>query len=175
MGQSLRQTSSTFDLLHSFHEWIQSILSCGKYSPTIQIVTFSRFWHFRRSRRFEIDFRWNILRIGSHTFVPISWMCKNQTCVSHSSTDSEIISLDTGLRMDGIPVLDPWDLEITVMHSNSNQKQKDKQARRNPLHDKVSEKRLNSQAKLQFLWIVHPIRSAQHAHFSRGHFAWLNS
>ena len=31
---------------------------------------------------------------GSHTFVPISWMCKKQTSVSHSSTESEIISLD---------------------------------------------------------------------------------
>ena len=34
----------------------------------------------------------------SHTFVPISWMCKKQTCVSHISTESEIISLDAGLR-----------------------------------------------------------------------------
>ena len=41
---------------------------------------------------------------GSHTFVPISWMCKKQTSVSHSSTESEIISLDAGLRLDGIPV-----------------------------------------------------------------------
>ena len=39
---------------------------------------------------------------GSHTFVPIIWMCKKQTAVSHSSTESEIISLDTGLRLDGI-------------------------------------------------------------------------
>ena len=31
---------------------------------------------------------------GSNTFVPISWMCKKQTSVSHSSTESEIISLD---------------------------------------------------------------------------------
>ena len=42
---------------------------------------------------------------GSHTFVPISWMRKKQTSVSHSSTESEIISLDAGLRMDGIPHL----------------------------------------------------------------------
>ena len=35
---------------------------------------------------------------GSHTFVPISWMCKKQTSVSHSSTESEIISLNAGLR-----------------------------------------------------------------------------
>ena len=43
---------------------------------------------------------------GSHTFVPISWMCKKQTAVSHSSTESEIISLDTGLRLDGLPALE---------------------------------------------------------------------
>ena len=44
--------------------------------------------------------------LGSHTFVPISWMCKKQTAVSHSSTESEIISLDTGLRLDGLPALE---------------------------------------------------------------------
>ena len=43
---------------------------------------------------------------GSHTFVPISWMCKKQTSVSHSSTESEIISLDTGLRLDGLLALE---------------------------------------------------------------------
>ena len=48
--------------------------------------------------------------LGSHTFVPISWMCKKQTAVSHSSTESEIISLDTGLRWDGLPALELWDL-----------------------------------------------------------------
>ena len=42
---------------------------------------------------------------GSHTLVPISWMCKKQTSVSHSSTESEIISVDAGLRLDGIPVV----------------------------------------------------------------------
>ena len=49
---------------------------------------------------------------GSHTFVPISWMCKKQTSVSHSSTEAEVISLDAGLRIDGIPALDLWDLVI---------------------------------------------------------------
>ena len=47
---------------------------------------------------------------GSHTFVPISWMCKNQACVSHSSAEAEIISLDAGLRIDGLPALDLWDV-----------------------------------------------------------------
>ena len=51
---------------------------------------------------------------GSHTFVPISWMCKKQTAVSQSSTESEIISLDTGLRLDGLPALELWDLIVSV-------------------------------------------------------------
>ena len=50
---------------------------------------------------------------GSHTFVPISWMCKKQTSVSHSSTESEIISLDAGLRFDGLLALDLWDLIVS--------------------------------------------------------------
>ena len=56
---------------------------------------------------------------GSHTFVPISWMCKKQTSVSHSSTESEIISLDAGLRLDGIPALDLRDLIVAVLHGNT--------------------------------------------------------
>ena len=43
---------------------------------------------------------------GSHTFVQISWMCRNETSVSHSSTESEIISLDAGMRLNGIPAFD---------------------------------------------------------------------
>ena len=56
---------------------------------------------------------------GSHTFVPISWMFKKQTSVSHSSTGSEIISLDTGLRLDGVPALDLWDLIVATLHGNT--------------------------------------------------------
>ena len=65
---------------------------------------------------------------GSHTFVPISWMCEKQTSVSHSSTESEIISLDAGLRLDDIPALDLWDLIVAVLHGNtcqSNQARRD--------------------------------------------------
>ena len=66
----------------------------------------------------------NILQVehcifGSHTFVPISWMCKKQTAVSHSSTESDIISFDTGLRLDGLPALELWDLIVSVFGSVS--------------------------------------------------------
>ena len=63
---------------------------------------------------------------GSHTFVPISWMCKNQTSVSRSSTEAEIISLDAGLRMDGGPAMDLWNLVTEVFHCNQNQPSKTK-------------------------------------------------
>ena len=70
---------------------------------------------------------------GSHTFVPISWMSKKQTSVSHSSLESEIISLDAGLRMDGIPALTLWDLVIEVFHSVPNKIEQPKEKlRRNP-------------------------------------------
>ena len=51
---------------------------------------------------------------GSHTFVPVSWMCQKQTSVSHSSTESELLSLDAGFRLDGILALDLWDLIVLV-------------------------------------------------------------
>ena len=35
---------------------------------------------------------------------------------SHYSTESEVISLDARLRMDGIPALDLWELVIEVLH-----------------------------------------------------------
>ena len=54
---------------------------------------------------------------GSHTFVPMSWMCKKQTAVSHSSTESDIISLDAGLRLDGLLALELWDLIVSVFGS----------------------------------------------------------
>ena len=66
---------------------------------------------------------------GSHTFVPIFWMCKKQTSVSHSSTESGIISLDAGLRLDGIPALDVWDLIVAILGNTNNQSNK---ARRDP-------------------------------------------
>ena len=53
-------------------------------------------------------------------------MCKKQTSVTHGSTEAEIISLDAGLRMDGIPALDLWDLVIEVFHSSPNQSKKPK-------------------------------------------------
>ena len=56
---------------------------------------------------------------GSHTFVPISWLCQKQISVSHSSTESESISLDAGLR-DDFTAFNLWNLIDEVL-GNTNQ------------------------------------------------------
>ena len=43
----------------------------------------------------------------------------NKTSVSHSSTESESMSLDVGLRMDGLLALDLWDVMIEVLRSSN--------------------------------------------------------
>ena len=65
-------------------------------------------------------------------------VCKKQTSVSHSSTESEIISLDAELRLDGIIALDLWDLIVSVF-GNTNQSHKEQlRDRGDPLIAQVS-------------------------------------
>ena len=72
--------------------------------------------------------------IGSHTFVPMGWMCKKQTSISHSSSEAEIIYLHAGLRMDGIPALTLWVLVIEIFRSVPNKiEQPKEELRGNPL------------------------------------------
>ena len=59
------------------------------------------------------------MRFWKSYICSISWMCKKQTAVSHSSTESEIISLDTGLRLDGLLALELWDLIVSVLENVS--------------------------------------------------------
>ena len=54
--------------------------------------------------------------VGDRTFVPVSWLCKRQTAVSHSSSEAEVISLDAALRMEGIPAILLWELILDVLN-----------------------------------------------------------
>ena len=72
-------------------------------------------------------------------------MCKKQTAVSHSSTESEIISLDTGLRLDGILALDLWDLIVSVLGNVS------RVSDRSGKPDKDVHKRHKSQKKIDVM------------------------
>ena len=130
VDQSLRQTSSTFDLIHLFHdEWIQAICHGGYTAQHCRLGLFQDSDFAGDLEVSKSTSGGTLCTFGSHTFVPVSWVCKKQTCVSHSSTEPQIISLDAGLRMDGIPALDLWDLVIDVLHSNPNQKEKLKKER----------------------------------------------
>ena len=80
---------------------------------------------------------------GSHTFVPISWMCKKQTAVSHSSTESENISLDTGLRLDGLLALELWDLIVSVLGNVSRVSDRSEQPDNDVHKHHKSQKRIN--------------------------------
>ena len=52
--------------------------------------------------------------VGPNTFVPIKWICKKQGAVSHSTAEAEVISLDAGGRLEGLPALSFWSLVTDV-------------------------------------------------------------
>ena len=53
-----------------------------------------------------------------HTrFFPGSWMCKKQTAVSHNNAESEMISLDAGVRLDGMPALQLGECVLETLSS----------------------------------------------------------
>ena len=112
----------------------------------MQTGTVSGLWFCLRSWRLKIDLREIFCMFGSHTFISISWMCEKQTSFSHSSTESEKISLDASLRMNGILPLRLWDLVIEVLHSSSNQpKKSDENVQGNLLHYTPSRKHTKNQ------------------------------
>ena len=119
--RSLWQTISSFDFKHSSHKWLPTILSCGL--TRLSIVD----WVYSKTQILLVTLKtrnqpqvWVLCIFGSRPFVQISWICKKQTSVSHSSTELEIVSLDAGLRMDGLPALDLGDIVIEVLRSTNN-------------------------------------------------------
>ena len=105
MEQSLWQTIISFDLLHSSYMWTHNIVMRGNLQNSADHDCFKTptLWEISRTRN---RFHKKHYKFGSHTFVPISCMFKKQTSVSHRTTESEIISLDARLRLDGILALD---------------------------------------------------------------------
>ena len=90
------------------------------------------------------------VNFGVHTFVPLSWACKKQTAVSHCSTGAEVIFLDSGWRLEGLPALALWYTGIDVLEppasrargdrSRPTQTQNTDKPDRNPV-DKATTKR----------------------------------
>ena len=52
--------------------------------------------------------------IGPRTFVPVTWMCKKQGAVFHSSSEAEVIALEMAVRMEVLTSLQLWDAVIDV-------------------------------------------------------------
>ena len=113
MDQSLWQTLSTFDLIHSSHLWIRTVLSCGKYSTTMQIRIVSGFWFCQRYGRVKINIRENLLHFRkSHVrankldvqetdfiFTQLYWSWKNfSRCRFTHGWNSSSWSLGFGYR-----------------------------------------------------------------------------
>ncbi len=63
--------------------------------------------------------------MGPRTFVPISWFCKKQGSITHSSTEAELIALDAAVGIEGIPALALWELVINVFHPRDTLRLKD--------------------------------------------------
>ena len=78
-------------------------------------------------------------------------MCKKQTAVSHSSTESEIISLDAGLRLDGIPALDLWDLIVSFLGNVSRVSDRSGQPDNDVQKHHKSQKKINVTEDIDFV------------------------
>ena len=106
-----------------------TVLSCGQHCSALSTGFYFQDSDFAGDLQNSTSTYGRVLCIfGSRTFVPIRWRCKKQTSVSHSSTESEIVSLNAGLRMDGLPALDLWDIVIKVLRSTINTARENKLA-----------------------------------------------
>ena len=104
-------------------------------------------------------------------------MCKKQTSASHSSTESEIISLDAGLRMDGIPALDLWDLVFEVLQSSLNQPVqgnllRDKDQRK---HTNITTKKHPNRDDLELFNVDHVTTNEKPSHFVASRYIFEDS
>ena len=52
--------------------------------------------------------------VGPNTFAPVAAHCKKQTCVSHSSTESEIVAAELAIRSEGLQILTFWE-HVTLL------------------------------------------------------------
>ena len=98
-----RFATSASHQLHSSHIPQHTVLSRWTSSNRLQTGIISRRRFCRRSDSLRINLKWCPVHIGSQTFVPISWVCKKGTSVSHSGTEAEIYRLMQGYACGALP------------------------------------------------------------------------
>jgi hypothetical protein len=65
-----------------------------------------------------------LVLVGPNTFFPLSYVSKRQTCVSGSTTESEIVSLAFSLYQEALPALNFWEaalgrpMDLQVLEDN---------------------------------------------------------
>ena len=99
----IADTVAMWDMQHSTEDW--------DYSKTLTLlVTLKTQKCLRKEFYVSLEVENSFPEVG----------CVRNKLHSHGSTESEVISSDAGLRMDGIPSLDLWHLVIEVLLSSSN-------------------------------------------------------
>ena len=69
---------------------------------------------------------------GPRTFIPIAAMSTKQSVVSHSSTESEIVSLEQGMRSEALPLLTLWEYVVAMFKGDKRMKGKYEKEWKNP-------------------------------------------
>ena len=118
MEQSLWQKVVNIEKLHQSNQKTTGNSVMWEIRLKIASKVYSKMLHLQvtcgiQNQRQEV----HCAHFGSHTFLPISWMCKKQTAVSHSSAEFQINSLDARLRVDGLPALQFWESVLATFSS----------------------------------------------------------
>ena len=87
---------------------------CGDRPETLKLIVYCDADFAGDTRASKSTSGSYIAPVGPNTFMPIASLCKKQPVVSHSSTESEIISMEIALRSEAIPILSFWDLVVDV-------------------------------------------------------------
>ena len=72
--------------------------------------------------------------VGPKTFAPVTASCKKQTCVSHSSTESEIVAAEQAIRTEGLQALAFLELVVELLVTQPTKKKRWKRRRPSRAH-----------------------------------------
>ena len=102
----------TYDIRGTLKHSLESF--CGDRPETLKLIVYCDADFAGGTRASKSASGSYIALVGPNTFMPIASLCKKQTVVSHSSTESEIISMEIALRSEAIPILSFRDLVVDV-------------------------------------------------------------
>jgi hypothetical protein len=89
---------------------------------------------------------------GPNTFAPITAVCKKQTCVSHSSTESEIVAAEHAVRTEGLQALAFWEEVVSLLGTNQKEVRKSKETCGQPNSLELNPYSANSQPGKYFAY-----------------------